>query len=86
MKYRLENEYNVAVRLEPLPYTAARWTKGNLPPESITGLDNALTVYDRKKRPVYLLPNEWQAGWLAQRNPKVTFLESPPLLEEPAHE
>lgn len=86
MKYRLENEYNVAVRLEPLPYTAARWTKGNLPPEDITGLDNALTVYDRKKRPVYLLPNEWQAGWLAQRNPKVTFLESPPLLEEPANE
>ena len=86
MKYRLENEYNVDVRLEPLSYTAARWTKGNIAPDALTGLDSALIVYDRKERPVYLLPNEWQAGWLAQRNPDVTFLESPPLLEEAAHE
>ena len=79
MKYRLENEYNVTVNLEPLGYTAARWTKGDIPPEELTGIDNAMVVYDRKKRPVYLLPNAWQAGWLAQRNPKVAFLESPPL-------
>lgn len=86
MKYRLENEYNVEVQLEPLSFTAARWTKGNVEPDGITGLDNALTVRDRKDRPVYLLPNEWQAGWLAQRNPDVVFLESPPLIEEPAAE
>ncbi len=79
MKYRLENEYNVDVRLEPLSYTAARWTEGDIPPEELIGIDNAMVVYDRRERPVYLLPNAWQAGWLAQRNPKVTFLESPPI-------
>ena len=79
MKYRLENEYNVHVNLEPLSYTAARWTEGDVPPEELIGIDNAMVVYDRRERPVYLLPNAWQAGWLAQRNPKVTFLESPPL-------
>ena len=79
MKYRLENEYNVSVNLEPLGFTAARWTEGDVPPEELVGIDNAMVVYDRRERPVYLLPNAWQAGWLAQRNPKVKFLESPPL-------
>ena len=32
------------------------------------------------KKTVYLLPNEWQAGWLVQRNPEVTFLDTPPRL------
>lgn len=79
MKYRLEKEYNVIVNIEPLSYTTARWTEGDVPPEELTGADNAMVVYDRRERPVYLLPNVWQAGWLAQRNPRVTFLESPPL-------
>ena len=79
MKYRLENEYNVSVNLEPLGFTTARWTEGDVPPEELVGIDNAMVVYDRRERPVYLLPNAWQAGWLAQRNPKVKFLESPPL-------
>lgn len=79
MKYRLEKEYNVTVNIEPLPYTTARWTEGDVPPDELVGADNAMVVYDRRERPVYLLPNVWQAGWLAQRNPKVTFLESPPL-------
>lgn len=77
MKYRLENEYNVKVKLESLPYTCARWTEGNVEPKELTGVDNAFVVYDQKKRPVYLLPNKWQAGWLEQRNPEVKFLESP---------
>jgi len=80
LKYRLQKEYNVDVRLEQLPYTTARWTENNTPPENLVGIDNALVVYDVKKRPVYLLPNEWQAGWLIERNPKVKFLESPPII------
>ena len=79
MKYRLENEYNVTVNLDLMEYTTARWTEGDVPPEELIGIDNALVVYDRRERPVYLLPNAWQAGWLEQRNPKVKFLESPPV-------
>ena len=79
MKYRLENEYNVTVNLDLMEYKTARWTEGDVPPEELIGIDNALVVYDRRERPVYLLPNAWQAGWLEQRNPKVKFLESPPV-------
>lgn len=79
LTYRLKNEYGVDVRMEPLPYTAARWIKGNPSPDSVTGTDNAMVVYDKSKHPVYLLPNEWQAEWLAKRNPSISFLLSPPL-------
>ena len=79
MKYRLENEYNVTINVETINYTCARWTEGDIPPEELTGIDNAMVVYDRRERPVYLLPNSWQAGWLAERNQNVKFLESPPL-------
>ena len=80
MKYRLENEYSVTVNIEPLPYTVARWTLQDVKPEELTGIDNAMVVRDRKEKTVYLLPNEWQAGWLVQRNPEVTFLDAPPRL------
>ena len=80
LKYRLENEYNVDVQLNTLPYTTARWIEDGTDPKTVTGTDNAMTVYDKKNRPVFLLPNEWQAGWLAQRNPNVKFLVSPPML------
>ena len=79
MKYRLEKEYNVTVNVEPISYTCARWTEGDVPPEELIGLDNAMVVYDRRERPVYLLPNAWQAGWLEERNKDVVFLQSPPL-------
>jgi peptide chain release factor 3 len=80
LKYRLKKEYNVDVQLERLPYTTARWTESNAKPEDLVGIDNAFVVYDQKKRPVYLLPNEWQAGWLVERNPDIKFLESPPII------
>lgn len=48
MKYRLENEYNVTVNLDLMEYTTARWTEGDVPPEELIGIDNALVVYDRR--------------------------------------
>ena len=38
LKYRLQKEYNVDVRLEQLPYTTARWTENNTPPEDLVAL------------------------------------------------
>lgn len=64
MKYRLENEYNVSVNLEPLGFTAARWTEGDVPPEELVGIDNAMVVYDRRERRCISCPMPGrQAGW-----------------------
>ncbi len=58
--HRLEHEYGVEARLEPMPYRDARWVTG--PHADIrrvgNGLDAAL-VYDRNERPLLLFRNEW---------------------------
>jgi len=78
LEYRLQNEYNVTVELTPLPYSVARWVL-NAQPADLTGLGTSLAIYDSRHRPVILLANDWQANWLVERNPNVTFVASPPL-------
>lgn len=85
LEYRLKNEYNVLVELTALPYSVARWVL-NAAPADLTGLGTSLVIYDNKQRPVILLANEWQANWLAERNPDVRFVASPPLtVDAPEH-
>lgn len=78
LEYRLKNEYNVLVELTPLPYSVARWIL-NARPSDLTGLGSSLVIYDNRNRPVILIANEWQANWLAERNPDIRLVISPPL-------
>ena len=48
-------------------------------PTTIKGLDNAMVVKDNRERTVILISNEWQMGWVQERNPDVTFLTTPKL-------
>ncbi len=58
--HRLEHEYGVKARLEPMPYRDARWVEGRDPEIRRVGaaLDAAL-VYDRNERPLLLFRSEW---------------------------
>jgi len=73
--HRLEHEYGVAARLEPLPYRDARWVTG---PESeirrvASGYDCKL-VKDRMERPLLLFRNEWVRSSTEERERgKVAF-------------
>ena len=40
-------------------------------------MDNAMIVKDNRGRLVVLISNEWQMGWVVERNPDVTFLHTP---------
>ena len=76
MKYRLEKEYNVTVNVEPISYTCARWTEGDVPPEGLIGLDNAMVVYDRRERPFTSSRMHGRpAGW--RRETKTSSSSSP---------
>ncbi|MDY3982954.1 MAG: peptide chain release factor 3 [Veillonellaceae bacterium] len=81
LEYRLKNEYGVILENNQLPYSVARWVDGNVDIASLKGLDNAMTVIDNRGRTVILISNEWQMGWIQERNPDVTFLETPRLNE-----
>lgn len=70
LKYRLESEYNVEIRLEPLPYEYIRWI-GN-PTEiyldRIVGTSDMKKIKDLKDRPLLLFVNEWSIGMVLDRN------------------
>ncbi len=69
LKYRLENEYNVEIRLEPLPYEHIRWIENEeIDMNRITGTSDMKKIKDLKGRPLLLFINSWSVGMVLERN------------------
>ncbi|MBX3021206.1 MAG: peptide chain release factor 3 [Bdellovibrionales bacterium] len=72
--FRLNDEYQLDVRLDRLPFTAARWPvdKAGNPPKGAIG-GGAKLYHDENERPVVLLEKEWDLNWLKKENPELEF-------------
>ena len=69
LKFRLENEYNVEIRMENLPYEHIRWIENKeLDLDRLTGTSDMKKVVDMKGRPLLLFVNEWSVGMTLDRN------------------
>ena len=69
LKYRLENEYNVDIRLEPLPYEHIRWIENEgIDLNKIVGTSDMKKIKDLKDRPLLLFVNSWSVGMVLERN------------------
>ena len=70
LKYRLNNEYNVEIRLDMLPYEYIRWivNKDEIDPEKIIGTSDMKRVMDLKGNPLLLFVNPWSVGMTLDRN------------------
>ena len=66
LKYRLENEYNVDIRLENLPYEHIR---------SIGNKDEIDLAKDMKGNPLLLFVNSWSIGMTLDRNKGLVLTE-----------
>jgi len=77
LKYRLENEYNVEIRLEPLPYEHIRWieNKDEVDLAKITGTSDMKKVKDMRDNPLLLFINSWSVGMTLDRNPGLVLTE-----------
>ena len=77
LKYRLENEYNVDIALEMLPYEHIRWivNKEAVDVEKITGTSDMKKVTDLKGNPLLLWVNSWSVGMTMDRNPGLELAE-----------
>ncbi len=77
LKYRLENEYNVEIRLDMLPYEHIRWiaNKDEVDVEKLTGTSDMKKVKDLKGNPLLLFINAWSVGMTLDRNPGLTLAE-----------
>lgn len=77
LKFRLENEYNVQIRLENLPYEHIRWieNKDEVNVDTINGTSDMKKVVDMKGNPLLLFINEWSIGMTLDRNDGLVLTE-----------
>ena len=77
LKYRLNNEYNVEIRLEPLPYEYIRWieNKEEFDLDKLTGTSDMKKVKDMRGNPLLLFVNEWSVGMTIDRNKGLILTE-----------
>ena len=75
--YRLNNEYNVEVKLENLPYEYIRWIENpeEVDVAKIQGTSDMKRVKDLKGNPLLLFANSWSVGMTLERNPKLKLAE-----------
>ncbi|MCD8300554.1 MAG: peptide chain release factor 3 [Clostridiales bacterium] len=69
LKFRLENEYNVDIRMETLPYEHIRWIENkDIDLDHLTGTSDMKKVRDLKGNPLLLFVNAWSVGMTLDRN------------------
>ena len=77
LTYRLENEYNVEVKLEQLPFEYIRWIEnpGEVDVARIQGTSDMKRICDLKGNPLLLFINSWSVGMVEERNPGLRLAE-----------
>ena len=81
VQHRLEHEYGVETRLEPLGYQVARWVTGGWPElDKLGRIFNCKTVRDAWNRPVLLFKNEWNLNQLNQDHPEFDLSNVAPVV------
>ena len=76
LKYRLENEYNVEIRLEPLPYEHIRWIENkDIDVNRIIGTSDMKKIKDLKDNPLLLFTNAWSVNMVLERNEGLVLSE-----------
>ncbi len=77
LKYRLENEYNVEIKLESLPYEYIRWieNKDEVDLNKLSGTSDMKKIQDLKGNPLLLFINQWSIGMTIDRNKGLVLSE-----------
>jgi len=80
VKFRLEAEYGVEVRLEAVPYRLARWvSRADSQPldlDALSGAIEGLVVLDVRDRVVVLFDREWALRTAEKFHPELCFAET----------
>jgi peptide chain release factor 3 len=81
VQYRLENEYGVKTRIEPMEFSVARWVSGGWPAlERVGRIFNCSTVRDPWDRPVLLFRNDWNLNQLREDHPELELSAVAPVV------
>lgn len=73
LMHRLQDEYNLEVRMNRLPFGVARWPR-HADGSPATQLKGSFQIYrDLIDQPVILLNQEWDLNWAKRENPDIEF-------------
>lgn len=77
LTYRLQNEYNVEVKLERLSYEHIRWIDnvGEIDIDKIQGTSDMKKIKDLKGNPLLIFINSWSIRMVEERNPELKLSE-----------
>lgn len=69
LKYRLENEYNVEIVMEPLPFQFIRWiTNAVIEPKTLDLASDTKRIQDMKGNYLLLFTSQWSINWALEHN------------------
>lgn len=76
LKFRLESEYGVEIRMDPLPYEYIRWIENDgIDVGKLNITTDAKRVKDLKERPLLLFTHEWSIKTVLERNEGLRLTE-----------
>ena len=76
LQHRLATEYKVELRLTPLPFTVARWIRGEFDADLFRHSESMKLIQDRDDRPVLLLRNAWYEERLREDHPELVLAQT----------
>nr|WP_317356451.1 peptide chain release factor 3 [uncultured Tyzzerella sp.] len=76
-EYRIKNEYNSDIRMEPISFTVARWVKTD-DIQKLKDFQNSrcTLVFDHFDRPILLFANQYTLDTFVERNPDLTLIDA----------
>ena len=78
LEYRLQNEYNVEIRREDLPYQYLRWIENDeedFDAKKLVLSSDTKIVQDFRDRKLLLFTSAWNITWATDKNPKLRLAD-----------
>jgi peptide chain release factor 3 len=77
LEHRMASEYNVKLRLTPMPHQVARWPQAGFDAGAFRFFDAVKVVEDREGHPVLLIKSAWYLDRIAEKHPELVLSETP---------
>ncbi len=79
LAYRMQHEYGADIVLDRLPFTQARWVRGDgFDAKTFDWEGNRLTVEDRDGAPLVLFRDDWALAHANEKHPTLQFIDHAP--------
>ncbi|MBP1552621.1 MAG: peptide chain release factor 3 [Oscillospiraceae bacterium] len=76
LEHRLKTEYNVDIRITPLPYAHIRWIENEeIDVKKLNLTSDTKCVEDFKNRKLLLFTSPWNVNWATEKNPDLILAE-----------